>query len=123
MTTPLASNPVFSNMHIQGTPATTAVLTAVAAAWQRGRETWLDVTGLALTAGASVFLYRASANMPQLNADGLPMFSANGWLAPVLTYVFVSLYGAARPPADTRRFQQTRALAVLASLAVNVLTI
>lgn len=123
MTTALSSDPIFSNLHILGTAATTAVLTAAAAVWQRGRETWFDAAGIALAAGASVFLYRASANMPQLNADGLPMFSANDWLAPVLTHVFVSLYGALRPPADTRGFHRTRALAVLASLAVNVLTI
>lgn len=123
MTTPLSSNPVFSNIHILGTAATTGVLTLAAAAWRLGRATLVDAAGIALAAGASVFLYRASANMTQLNADGLPMFSANDWLAPVATYVFVSCYGAARPPVDQRSFNQTRALATLASLAVNVLTI
>ena len=123
MTTPLASNPIFTNVHILGTAVTTGVLTLGAAAWRLGRAAWLDAAGLALSAGASVFLYRASANMPQLNADGLPMFSANDWLAPVATYVFVSCYGAARPHLNQRHFHQTRALAVLASLAVNVLTI
>lgn len=123
MTTPLSSNPIFSNVHILGTAATTAALTLAAAAWRLGRAAWLDAAGIALSAGASVFLYRASANMPQLNADGLPMFSANDWLAPVATYVVVSCYAAVRPPRDQRRFALTRALAVLASLAVNVLTI
>ncbi|MGF6882038.1 hypothetical protein ABIA39_002637 [Nocardia sp. GAS34] len=61
--------------------------------------------------------------MPQLNNDGLPGFSANDWLAPVLTYLFVSICAAVRPPADRHRFNQTRALAVLTSLAVNVITI
>ncbi len=70
-----------------------------------------------------MFGWRISANMPQLNADGMPGFSANDWLAPVLTYVFVSLYAAVRPPADRLRFDQTRALAVLISLVVNVIAI
>ncbi len=56
-----------------------------------------------------------------MNADGLPMFSANNWLAPALTYVFVSGYGAARPGRNQRAFAQTRLLAVLAGLIANVL--
>ena len=123
MTTPLSSDPVFSNIHILGTAATTAVLAFAAAAWRLGRAVRFDAVGIALAAGASVFLYRASANMPQLNADGLPGYSANDWLAPVATYIFVSCYGAARPHADQRHFNQTRALATVASLVVNVLTI
>lgn len=123
MTTPLSSDPVFSNVHILGTAATTAVLALAAAAWRLRRAGALDALGIALAAGASVFLYRASANMPQLNADGLPGYSANDWLAPVLTYVFVSCYGAVRPHTDQRHFNQTRALATLASLIVNVVTI
>jgi hypothetical protein len=123
MTTALASNPVFSHAHILLTATVTAVFALAAAIWRLGRPAWADAVGIALASGVSVFLWRASANMPQLNADGLPGLSANDWLAPVLTYVFISLYGAARAPADPRRFAQSRALAVLASLAVNVITI
>lgn len=114
---------VFTHAHILLTAAVTAVFALAAAMWRLGRDGWLDAAGIALAGGASVFLWRASANMPLLNADGLPGFSANDWLAPVVTYLFVSVYGAARPPADPRRFAQARALAVLASLAVNVITI
>ncbi len=123
MTTSLAADPVFSHAHILLTAAVTAVFTGAAAWWRLGRSAWMDIVGVTLAAGLSVFLWRASANMPQLNADGLPGFSANDWLAPVVTYLFVSLYGTARPAADQRRFAQIRALAVVASLAVNVITI
>lgn len=123
MTTTLASDPVFSNAHILLTAGVTAVLTLAAAAWRLGRDAWVDAAGIAVAAGASVFLFRASANMPQLNADGISGFSANDWLAPAMTFVFVTLYAAARPHPDPRRFQQTRALAVVISLAVNVITI
>ena len=123
MTTALASDLVFSHAHILLTAAVTAVVAFAAAVWRLGRPGWAGAAGITLAAGVSVFLWRTSANMPQLNADGLPGFSANDWLAPVMTYLFVSVYGAARPPADARRFAQARALAVLASLAVNVITI
>jgi hypothetical protein len=123
MTTSLAADPVFSHAHILLTAVVTAGFAAGGALWRLGRGAWMDVAGLMLATGLSVFLWRASANMPQLNADGLPGFSANDWLAPVVTYLFVSLYGTARPVQDQRRFTQTRALTVLASLAVNVITI
>jgi hypothetical protein len=123
MMTALASNPVFSHAHILLTAAVTAVFALAAAIWRLGRPAWTDAVGIALASGVSVFLWRASANMPQLNADGLPGLSANDWLAPVLTYLFIWVYGVARAPGDPRRFAQTRALAVLASLAVNVITI
>jgi hypothetical protein len=70
-----------------------------------------------------VYLYRASANMPQLNSDGISGYSANDWLAPTLTFVFVTMYASVRPPADPLRFHQVRALATVARLAVNVITI
>jgi hypothetical protein len=113
----------FTHAHILFTASVTAVFALAGAYWRLGRTAWVDVVGVGIAAGVSVFLWRTSANMPQLNADGLSPFSANDWLAPVLTYVFVSMYAAGRPPADARRFEQARALAVLASLAVNVITI
>jgi hypothetical protein len=123
MTTVLASSLVFSHAHILLTALVTAVFALGAAIWRLGRAAWTGAAGIALASGASVFLWRASANMPQLNADGLPGLSANDWLAPVLTYLFISVCGAVRAPADLRRFAQTRALAVAASFAVNVITI
>jgi hypothetical protein len=56
-------------------------------------------------------------------SDGLPGFSANDWLAPVLTYLFLGLYADIRAPAQIRRYGQARALATLAALIVNVVTI
>lgn len=49
--------------------------------------------------------------MPQLNDDGLPGFSANDWLSPVITSAFIGVYARLRPPADAVRFNQTWALA------------
>jgi hypothetical protein len=78
---------------------------------------------VALVTAASVFLWRASANMPQLNEDGLPGFSANDWLAPVLTYVFLGVYATLRPPVEPARFARLWAVLTLVSLVVNVVTI
>jgi hypothetical protein len=123
MNTALASDPTFSHVHILLTAVVTAVVALVAAFWRLPRVARIDVSAVALLSGVSVFLWRVSANMPQLNADGLPGFSANDWLAPVLTYVFLGAYAHLRPPADPRRYGQARALATIASLAVNVVTI
>jgi hypothetical protein len=112
----------FSHAHIAVTAAITGALALAAAAWRLPRA-WTDIAAVTLLSAASVYLWRASANMPQLNDDGLPGFSANDWLAPVLTYVFLGTYARLRPPANARRYGQAQALAVLASLAVNVVTI
>lgn len=118
-----AAPTVFSAAHIAGTAAGTGIAALVAAVWRLPRGAWMDIAAIAVLSAASVFLWRLSANMPQLNDDGLQGFSANDWAAPVLTYVFLGLYAGLRPPADTRRYDQARALAFLASLAVNVVTI
>jgi len=119
----LVTAETFSAGHIALTAAITGVLALAAAAWRLPRRAWPDMLAVGVLAAASVFLWRISANMPQLNSDGLPGFSANDWLAPVVTYLFLTGYADLRPPADARRFGQARALAVLASLAVNVITI
>lgn len=113
----------FSAAHIALTAALTRVLALAAAAWRLPRSAWPDVVAIGVLSGAAVFLWRISANMPQLNSDGLPGFSANDWLAPVMTYVFLSAYADLRSPADPRRYGQSRTIAVVISLLVNVVTI
>jgi hypothetical protein len=78
---------------------------------------------IAILGAGAVFLWRKSANMPQLNNDGLPPFSANDWLAPTLTYVVLGMYASLRHPWNDRRFALARVLAVLAAFVVNVVTI
>lgn len=113
----------FSHAHIALTAAVTGILALGAALCRLPKRAWLDIAAVAVLSAASVYLWRASANMPQLNDDGLPGFSANDWLAPVLTHVFLGVHAQARPPTDPRRYGQARALAVIASLVVNVITI
>lgn len=124
MTTSLAEAAgTFGVGHIAITAAITAALALAAAAWRLPRSMLIDQLAVAVLAFAAVLLWRLSANMPQLNNDGLPGFSANDWLAPVLTYIILSGYADLRSPADPRRFAQTRTLATIAALIINVVTI
>src|SRR5207248_1950582 len=74
---PMATSPdFFSHAHIALTAATTGVLSAAVAAWRlRGRRIADSVAAGALV-GLSVYLWRASANLPQLNKDGISGYSA-----------------------------------------------
>lgn len=114
---------IFSTVHIAVTAVITAVLVGGVAVWRLPRGQRHQAIVMALLAGAAVFLWRLSANKPQLNDDGLPGFSANDWAAPMLTYIVVRGYGDLHHPADLDRFRQVCALTALVSLAVNVITI
>jgi hypothetical protein len=114
----------FTTAHIAATAAITGVVALLAAMLVLGRRRALvESLAIAVLAAGAVFLWRKSANMPQLNNDGLSPFSANDWLAPTLTYVVLGVYASVRRPGNDRRFAQARALAVLAAFVVNVLAI
>jgi len=120
----LGTAAVFTTAHIAATALITGGVTLVAGLLVRGfRHGLADSVAIAILAAAAVFLWRKSANMPQLNTDGLSPFSANDWLAPTLTYVVLGLYAAIRRPSNDRRFAQIRVLAVLSAFIVNVVTI
>jgi hypothetical protein len=119
-----ASQDVFTHAHIALTAACTAAITLAVGMWRfAGRRRWLDALIVAVLAGGAVYLWRASANMPSLNKDGLPGYSANDWLAPVVVYVVLSVYADLWPPVDHRRFAQVRAASTIAAFVVNVITI
>src|SRR5438270_4713894 len=111
---------IFSVGHIMLTAAITSALALIIALWRLPRSAWPDILAVTVLSGVAVLLWRLSANMPALNDDGLPGFSANDWAAPVLTFVFLSLFADLRAPTDPDRYRQARALA---TLAVNVITI
>jgi hypothetical protein len=111
----------FSAAHILATAAITGVVAGVAAWWRLRR--WADVLAVFLVSGAAVFLWRISANMPQLNDDGLPGFSANDWAAPVLAYLALSVYADLTKPSPLEAFRQVRALTAVGCLVINVVTI
>src|SRR5205814_3518449 len=113
----------FSTAHIALTAAAVALLTLGAAVWRLPRTGWRQALVVALLSGVAVFLWRLSANKPDLNDDGLPGFSANDWAAPILTYLILRVYADLRPPADPARSRQVRPLPFGLALAVHVITI
>ncbi len=114
---------IFTAAHIGLTAGITAVVALLAALWRMPRGAWVDIVAVAVLSGVAVLMWRLSANMPALNDDGLPPFSANDWAAPVLTFVVLGAYADLRAPADPHRFGQARALATVVALVVNVVTI
>ncbi len=119
----MATGTAFSTSHIALTAVITGLLTVPLTIWLTKTRSWIDIVAIALVTGASVFLFRKSANMGQLNEDGLSPLSANDWLAPVLTWVFLGIYAALRPPADPAQFARLRATVTILSFVVNVVTI
>ena len=120
----IATADVFTRGQFAFTAGCTAVIVFAFAIWRlAGRRAWLVRVAVAVLAGGAVYLWRASANMPQLNRDGISGYSANDWLAPVVTFVVLTVYADLFPPADPRRFRQLRAAATLTAFAVNVITI
>jgi hypothetical protein len=119
-----ASSEVFTRAHIAVTAGITGVIVLGFAWWRLdGRRVWITRLVVAGLAAAAVFLWRVSANMPQLNRDGLSGYSANDWLAPVVAYVVLSVYADLFPPENPRRFAQVRAAATVTAFVVNVITI
>lgn len=114
---------IFSFVHIVLTAAITSALALILALWRLPPTAWPDILAVTVLSGGAVVLWRLSANMPALNDDGLPGFSANDWAAPVLTFVLLSLFADLRAPPAPDRYRQVRALASVAALAVNVITI
>src|SRR5437764_3521891 len=114
----------FNHARIAATATTTGVICAGIGMWRLG-ERPRAVAGLIVgaLAGLAVYVWRASANMPQLNNDGIQGFSANDWLAPAIVFVVLSVYADLFPPPDPRRFSQVRAAATLVAFVVNVVTI
>jgi hypothetical protein len=115
----------FSTIHIAATAGITGVVALAAAVLVlgRNRSAVSESVLIAVLATVAVFLWRKSANMPQLNDDGLPPLSANDWLAPMLTYVVLSIYSSICRRSTDRRFAIAQALTVLCAFVVNVVTI
>jgi hypothetical protein len=121
---PFATVDVFSSSHIALTALICGAAAALLSYLALGRRSVIvQCVVIGILSAASVFLWRRSANMPQLNRDGLREFSANDWLAPVVTFVFLTVYGALRRDGEDRAFARAKALAVIAVLVVNVVAI
>ena len=119
---------VFPIWWVAGTAAVGAIVSFVvlrlyerrsASGAQRGQH----VISAAAVVGVSILAWRLSGNIPELNDDPIGALSPNDWLCPVVTYVFLSVYGAFKVPTDEARWARERALLTMVSLVVNVITI
>jgi len=101
----------FSTIHIAATAGITGVVALAASilVLGRSRSAVLESVVIGVLATVAVFLWRKSANMPQLNDDGLPPLSANDWLAPMLTYVVLGIYASVRRRSTDQRFAMAQA--------------
>lgn len=116
------SSEVFTTTHILIVAAISGILGGLVTWWRTGRRS--DGLAVAVLAFAATALWRKSANLPQLNTDGLQMFSANDWAAPMLTFVTLRGYALTRSAlATSTRFGQATVLATLISVVVNVIGI
>ena len=120
---PGSATETFGTLHIALTALVTGVLALSLSAWVLRGKSLLNVAAIGVLAGLAVFLWRQSANMPQLNEDGLSGFSANDWLAPVVVYAVLGCYAALRQVKDAGQFARAQALAAVAALVINVVTI
>ena len=120
------SSSVFPFAHIALTGAITAVVALLVLIVLRSRfkmRSLVDCLLVAVVVGISVIVWRSAGNTGALNNDTIPVVSPNDVLCPLVTYLFIGLYAAFRPPLDTMRFEQARVLLTLVSFVLNVVTI
>ena len=78
---------------------------------------------LAVVVGLSILAWRASGNTLTLNEDPIAFVSPNDVLCPVVTYVFVGVYGGFAGISGSPGWSRVRALLTVVSLVVNIVTI
>jgi 4-hydroxybenzoate polyprenyltransferase len=83
----------------------------------------LEVVLLTLVVGVSVLVGRLVCNISLLNNDPISGFSPNDLLCPMLTFVMLEIFMGLHPLKQAKAWLRLRALLVLVSFAVNVLTI
>jgi hypothetical protein len=113
----------FSTAHIAATAAAVGALAIPATSWLLRPRSPRTIAAVCLVVALATFGERLCANLTQLNDDGVPGFSANDLLAPVVTFVLLSIYADVVPPSNPDRFAKLRALLTGIALVVNVLTI
>src|SRR2546429_4493300 len=122
----MATSPfVFSFAHIALTAAITAVIALLMLVILRPRYKMLSLVDCLLVAvvvGISVIVWRSAGNTGALNNDTLPVVSPNDVLCPLVTYLFIGLYPAFRPPPDAIRLEPARGVVPPGSFIVNCFT-
>ena|SRR5437763_11108852 len=113
----------FSTAQIGLTAAVTGLISLPLALWLLRPRSFRLAALVTAVAMVATFGWRLCANMPQLNNDGVPGYSANDLAAPMFTYVLLGTAAAVWPPSDAVRYARVRAFLAAVALAVNVITI
>ena len=82
-----------------------------------------EALGVALVVGVSVLGWRAVCNVAVLNDDPIPPISPNDVLAPMATYVLVSVYAAFRDASAWPGWPRAVGWLVAISFVANVVVI
>lgn len=113
----------FSALHIGATALAAGAIALLVSYWRLRPRSWLDAAAASTVVAVATFAWRLSANMPALNSDGVPGFSANDLLAPLTAYILLGMYASWRQPASPEQFDRHRSILAGIALAVNVITI
>lgn len=119
---------VFPPAQIAVTSLVSAVLSAVFLVVYRRLATdavlrWSEVVLMAVVVALSVLFWRLAGNVASLNEDPIAFISPNDVLCPVLTYVFLGVYGGFAGMAKHPGWPRVRSALTIISLIVNVVTI
>lgn len=119
-------NAVFPLWRI-GLSALVATLTSIVVLllwWSRVKAGYSvgEALRAAIVVGVSVLIWRLVGNVGVLNDDPVPLFSPNDLLCPLVTYVLLGLDRAFEGNRSVD-WERRRAVLVLVSWAVNVVTI
>src|SRR4051794_27263336 len=104
---------IFPLWRIALTAAIAAGVSFVVLRWRFKRMTISEATFAALVVGLSVLVWRRSANALPFNDNPIARLSPNDGLCPIITAVCLGMDAALRPPSDSLRWPQARALMIL----------
>src|SRR5438128_76610 len=123
----MSSSPaIFPFWHIALTATITAGITFLVLLALRYRFKTFHIAQMCIVAivvGLSVLLWREAGNTAALNNDPIPGVSPNDVLCPLVTYLFLGMYGAFGRPQDAARWEQVWVWLTLISFVINVITI
>lgn len=125
MTSALAATEpsTFTIAHITLTAVITGVLVLAAAVWRLPRGAWSTSPPWRSSRSPRCCCGDGRRTCPSSTTTACRASPPTTGPLPSSATWFLGLYADLRPPADPGRYNQTRALAFLASLAINVITI
>src|SRR5215207_6178420 len=101
---------VFPLWWIALTAGVALVVSILLLRWRLKEFSFAEALLVATIVGLSVFFWRLSGNIKELNDDPLPPFSPNDWLCPLIVYVALGVYSRLRAAISALKgWEQARA--------------